>query len=141
MKDKVIGIIIGLISGIIIFISIINMFLLYFGIIDYFVFVEKIFAWIGIVAHKIIIVAIISTMLFYTKWKKSITIIILSISILSFIIPIRKVEEWKNINNNPGIGLFPVAGIDKLEKYEMYYNIYDFTIKEKATGEIEYGPK
>lgn len=66
-------------------------------------------------------------------------LIIIVIVILSFIIPVRKEEEWLTIYDPNPPGFFG-AGAATLEKYEVYYNIYGFSIKQNATGEIIHGP-
>lgn len=138
MKDKAIGIIIEIISGIIILVSIINLLFLYAGI-NNTTSSEKLYAWIGLLIQIIIIILMIAIWLNYKKWNKSLIIPIILISVLSFIIPVRKEEGWMTIYdpNPPG---FYGAGSATLEKYEVYYNIYGFPIKRNATGEITKGP-
>ena len=133
MKDKVIGIIIGIISGIIVFVSIINLLFLYLDINES---EEKIYVWIGFSIQIITIILMIAICLNYKKWKKSVIITIILISILSFIIPIRKEEKWIVINdtNPPG---FYGGGFTTSEKYEIYFNIYGISLFKKSTGEIQ----
>lgn len=135
MKDKAIGIIIGIISGIIIFASIINLLFLYLDISDT-TSTGKIYVWIGLLIQIIIIILMIAICLNYKKWKKSIIITIIFISILSFIIPIRKEEKWRVIEDTNLPGFF-VVGSTISEKYKIYYNIYGLPIFQKSTGETQ----
>ena len=73
------------------------------------------------------------------KYIIIIFLIIIIIAILSFIIPVKKEEKWMTIYDPNPSGFFG-AGSATLEKYEVYYNIYGFPIKQNATGEITQGP-
>ncbi len=70
--------------------------------------------------------------------KKSIVIIaiLVGIAILSFIIPIRKEEQWRVISNGNPSGFFG-QGTTTSEKYKIYYNIFGIPIIQKATGETQ----
>lgn len=87
----------------------------------------------------ITIILTIVTSLNYKKWKRGIVITIISILILSFIIPIRKEEEWKIINDTkPPIGFCAFGGgFTTSEKYKVYYNIYGRRVFEESTGKIQ----
>ena len=78
----------------------------------------------------------IITCLNYKKWKKSLIITIIFISILSFIIPIRKGESWIVINDTNPPGFFG-GGFTTSEKYEIYYNVYGVPIFQKSAGETQ----
>ena len=136
MKDKIIGIIIGVISGFLIFKSMLNM------ILETLILFEgrkEIYILIALTLHIIDIILIILVCINYKKWRKGIEIAIIVISILSFIVPVRKEEEWRNIEEHPQTFFGSGMG-DTFEKYEMYYNIYSTIIKENATGELRRGP-
>lgn len=136
MKDKIIGIVIGIISGFIIFASIINLFGLYVDIDSK--QETSIWIWISFFTQIITIILTIVTSLNYKKWKRGIVITIISILILSFIIPIRKEEEWKVINDTNPIGFCTFGGgFTTSEKYEVYYNIYGRRVFEESTGKIQ----
>lgn len=135
MKNKVIGIIIGIICGIIMFVSIINLLYIYVDITDT-ASRGKIYVWIGILIQIIIIILIIAICLNYKKWKKSLIITIISISIFSFIIPIREEEKLIVINDTNPLGFYG-GGITTSEKYKIYFNIYGVPLFHKSTGETQ----
>ncbi len=135
MKDKIIGIVIGIIFGFIIWVSIINLLGLYVDIDSK----QETSIWISFFIQIITIILTIVTSLNYKKWKRGIVITIISILILSFIIPIRKEEEWKIINDTkPPIGFCAFGGgFTTSEKYKVYYNIYGRRVFEESTGKIQ----
>lgn len=57
---------------------------------------------------------------------------------MRFIIPIRKEEEWKVINDTNPIGFCTFGGgFTTSEKYEVYYNIYGWRIFKNPTVETQ----
>ena len=100
MKNKskvtIIGILLGLISGVTVFILIMNLLILY---------IRERGLWINYFMTIFAIILIFLICINYKKWKKSIVIILTVILLLSFIIPVRKSSEREIINdtNPPGM--------------------------------------
>lgn len=70
------------------------------------------------------------------KKKKKIIITIIILLLLSFIIPIKKEENWKVIKDTNPHGFYG-GGFTTSEKYEIYYNIYGLPIFQKSRGETQ----
>ncbi len=125
-KNKIIEIILGVILGIIMFMSIVSALRLYiriFGSHEFGVGIRIAFA-----LQILNIVLIIITVIKYNKWKKALVIAVMCISLLvvySTKIPVRSQIEIEYIDRNPTT-IYNIKAVE--EKVEVKYNIYNFKI-------------